>query len=52
MDEDYIRSMVQQMIDDLRGRQSYKSLIDERLEELEHRIIEQNRNYQVSQSYV
>ena len=47
MDEGYVRQMVQTIIDDLRGRQSHKSEIEERIEELEHRVTEQNNNYQV-----
>ena len=47
VDEGYVRQMVQTIIDDLRGRQSHKSEIEERIEELEHRVTEQNNNYQV-----
>ena len=43
--------MLHTMIDDLRGRQSQKSLIEERVEELERRVAEQYKNYQVS-SYI
>lgn len=39
--------MVQVMVDDLRGRQSHKNEIEERVEELEQRITEQNTDYQV-----
>ena len=42
--------MVQTMIDDLRGRQSQKSLIEMRIGELEQRVAEQNDNYQVLQT--
>ncbi|XP_067944568.1 uncharacterized protein [Watersipora subatra] len=46
VNEDCVRLMVQAMIDDLHGRQSDKSLIELRIEELEQRVTEQNTNYQ------
>ena len=52
VNEDYVREMVQQMIDDLQGRQSQKSLIELRIEELEQRVTEHNDNYQVGVSFL
>jgi len=47
VDETYLREMIHAMVDDLRSRQSQKSLIEQRIEELEQRVTEQNDNYQV-----
>ncbi|KAF6027375.1 hypothetical protein EB796_014308 [Bugula neritina] len=47
VDETYLREMIHSMVDDLRSRQSQKSLIEQRIEELEQRVTEQNDNYQV-----
>lgn len=47
IDAEYIREMVYMLVDDLYVRRDKRSLVEQRLEDLETRVTEQSLNYQV-----
>ena len=48
IDADYIREMVYMLVDDLYVRNDRRSMVEQRLEDLETRVTQQSLNYQVS----
>ena len=47
IDADYIREMVYMLVDDLYVRNDRRSMVEQRLEDLETRVTQQSLNYQV-----